>query len=165
MSGDERVRFCGQCHHNVYNLSEMTAKEAEDLLSRHEGKLCVRFYRREDGTVMTSDCPVGLAKVRKALGRGIALAVGLILGSFGAGCRRKQTWPESGGIGPEEAPAGHKTTPLEEMGGKGAPVPPISQHVTIPRPITGLIAPNHRECSPLMGKPVSVPNGSNGVHS
>ena len=46
MIGSERVRFCGQCKLNVYNLSSMTKTEAESLIAQTEGRLCVRFYRR-----------------------------------------------------------------------------------------------------------------------
>ncbi len=67
MKGDERARFCGLCRKNVYNLSEMTRQEAENLLQEKEGKLCVRYYQRSDGTVLTKNCPVGVAVVRRAL--------------------------------------------------------------------------------------------------
>lgn len=59
MPGDDCVRRCSACRLNVYNLSGMTRGEAAELLHRTEGRLCVRFYRRKDGTVLTSDCPVG----------------------------------------------------------------------------------------------------------
>jgi hypothetical protein len=62
MVGDDRVRFCGKCEKNVYNLSSMESAEAEALLREHEGNVCVRLYRRQDGTVLTSDCPVGVRK-------------------------------------------------------------------------------------------------------
>jgi len=64
MIGTERVRFCGQCSLNVYNLSAMTRDEAESLIAANEGRLCVRFYRRRDGSIITQDCPVGLRAVR-----------------------------------------------------------------------------------------------------
>jgi hypothetical protein len=64
MSGDARVRFCGKCEKNVYNLSQMTRSEGEALIQEKEGKLCVRFYRRPDGTMLTSDCPVGVRRQR-----------------------------------------------------------------------------------------------------
>src|SRR6266550_4734700 len=54
--GDARVRFCHHCSLNVYNLSEMTRDAAETLVAEREGRLCVRFYRRADGTVITRDC-------------------------------------------------------------------------------------------------------------
>jgi hypothetical protein len=82
MMGNERVRFCGQCSLNVYNLSSMTRADAEHLIARTEGRLCVRFYRRRDGSIITKDCPVGL----RALGRRVSYiakaVVSLVLGLF-----------------------------------------------------------------------------------
>jgi len=64
MEGNERSRHCKQCKLSVHNLSAMSASEAEALLAGKQGRLCVRFYRRHDGTVLTQDCPAGLAKVK-----------------------------------------------------------------------------------------------------
>ena len=64
MIGNERVRFCSQCSLNVYNLSSMRRSDAESLIARTEGRLCVRFYRRSDGSIITKDCPVGLRAIR-----------------------------------------------------------------------------------------------------
>ena len=65
MYGDGRRRFCGDCKLNVYNFSGMTRDEAEALIMNAEGRLCVRFYKRADGSVITQDCPVGWAKVKQ----------------------------------------------------------------------------------------------------
>lgn len=66
MVGDDRVRFCLQCEKNVYNLSEMSRDAAEALLrERMGGELCVRFYQRADGTVLTQDCPEGVKRKRR----------------------------------------------------------------------------------------------------
>jgi hypothetical protein len=62
MVGDERVRFCGRCEKNVYDLSALTASQAESLLRERGESMCVRFFRRSDGTILTSDCPVGARK-------------------------------------------------------------------------------------------------------
>ncbi len=78
MYGDERKRFCGDCKLNVYNLSGMTHDEAESLIINTEGRLCVRFYRRADGTVITQDCPVGWANMKQRT-RLIASAAASIL--------------------------------------------------------------------------------------
>jgi hypothetical protein len=59
MDGDGRVRFCSLCKLNVYNISEMTQKEAETLLENRSSRTCLRLYRRPDGTLLTKDCPVG----------------------------------------------------------------------------------------------------------
>lgn len=61
MRGDERSRFCPSCVKNVYNLSAMTTSEARSLIAEKEGELCIRFFQREDGTMLTGDCPVGAA--------------------------------------------------------------------------------------------------------
>ncbi len=74
MTGDDRVRFCGHCRLNVFNLSALKRDEAIRLLNEKEGRLCVRFFQREDGTVMTADCPVGLAALRQKFRRWTALA-------------------------------------------------------------------------------------------
>jgi len=42
----------------------MTRQQAEDLILRTEGRLCVRFYRRADGTILTRNCAVGLQAVK-----------------------------------------------------------------------------------------------------
>ena len=84
MFGDERVRFCGQCNLNVYNLSEMTKSDAELLVARTEGRLCVRYYRRTDGSILTRNCPEGLRALKRRLSR-VASAVGTALVSLLAG--------------------------------------------------------------------------------
>ncbi len=73
MVGDTRVRFCLSCEKNVFNLSAMPRAEAEALLQeRSNGELCVRYYQRADGTMMTADCPVGVKRKRR---KKVALAV------------------------------------------------------------------------------------------
>lgn len=65
MTGDDRSRFCPSCAKNVYNLSSMTRDEAELLLQEKDGRLCVRYFVREDGTMLTQDCPVGVAALKE----------------------------------------------------------------------------------------------------
>lgn len=82
MYGNERKRFCGDCKLNVYNISGMTVKEAENLLERSEGRLCVRYFRRADGTILTKDCPVGWAKVKQRATMIATAVFSLIVGLF-----------------------------------------------------------------------------------
>lgn len=72
MHGDDRSRMCGQCQKQVYNFAEMTRAEIADLVLAKEGKLCARFYRRTDGTLLTRDCPVGIRALRQRLWRAAA---------------------------------------------------------------------------------------------
>ncbi len=69
MIGTERKRFCGECKLNVYNLSGMSQEEAENLLMNSEGRLCVRFFKRADGTVLTKDCPVGWQAIKRRVSK------------------------------------------------------------------------------------------------
>jgi hypothetical protein len=88
MTGDDFVRFCGECSKNVYNLSALTAEEAIDLIREHEGNLCGRFFRRADGNVLTGDCPVGVeSRIRRK--RRLAAIGASVLSLFGlGGCTR-----------------------------------------------------------------------------
>jgi hypothetical protein len=84
MIGNEQVRFCGQCSLNVYNLSGMTKREAEHLVAQTEGRLCIRYYRRADGTILTRNCPVGLRALKRRLSRVARASISAVL-SFLAG--------------------------------------------------------------------------------
>src|SRR5688500_10732385 len=64
MIGDDRSRYCGQCKLNVYSFSGMSGSEVEEFLLAAEGRVCVRLFERADGTMITENCPVGLAAVR-----------------------------------------------------------------------------------------------------
>ncbi len=80
MKGNDRVRACGDCKKNVYNISDMTKAEAEAFLRRNGTKECTRFYRRKDGTILTDDCPIGLRKLRDAWRKASKVA-SLIIGT------------------------------------------------------------------------------------
>jgi hypothetical protein len=82
MYGNERKRFCGDCKLNVYNLSGMSRRDAEELLRGSEGRLCVRYYQRADGTILTDDCPVGWAKVKRRARVAATAAFSLIVTLF-----------------------------------------------------------------------------------
>lgn len=77
MPGTDRVRSCAHCALNVYNVSEMTTREARALIRQHEGRLCVRLYRRADGTVLTRDCPEGIPRAATERRRGAVAALAL----------------------------------------------------------------------------------------
>lgn len=78
MEGDDRVRHCGECDKQVFNLASMTRAEATELVRTRTRSLCVQLHRRADGRVMTSDCPVGRRQRRMnwaLAGAGLLLAV------------------------------------------------------------------------------------------
>ncbi|MBI4850199.1 MAG: energy transducer TonB [Acidobacteria bacterium] len=79
MVGNDKVRFCQECKLNVYNLSAMTEYQAEDLIRKTEGRLCVRYFRRADGTILTENCPVGLQALRKKIARTATAVISALL--------------------------------------------------------------------------------------
>ncbi len=90
MTGDDRVRFCGDCKLNVYNLSAMTEDQIVGLVRETEGRLCGRFYRRPDGTILVQDCPKGLRAIvrRRLVGVGCKVAAAVVLlAGLGGGSR------------------------------------------------------------------------------
>ena len=145
MYGDARKRFCVDCKLNVYNLSGMTRNEAETLIMNAQGRLCVRFYRRTDGTVLTQDCPVGWARVKQRT-RVYATAVASLLMALFTGVlfvslfsRQKPTI-----IGNLLIPFA-TPTPKPEMPTMGVMMPPKNTNTNSntpqdPKPVTGNVA-------------------------
>lgn len=76
MDGDDRVRVCGACKHNVYDTSKLTTKEIVDLMAR-DSKACLKIYRRADGTLLTEDCQFGLRTLRRGARRVSKIAASL----------------------------------------------------------------------------------------
>ncbi len=100
MIGDDVSRHCAQCDMEVVNIASMTRAEAEAFLqarfdpdgAERGGRVCARIYRRADGTILTRDCPVGLAAVRRrirmvaarvAAGLGLTMLLGVTVESSG----------------------------------------------------------------------------------
>ncbi len=151
MPGGDRVRSCERCQHRVYNLSEMTAVEAEALLRKTEGRLCVRFYRRNDGTIMTKDCPVGVQAVRQrfisaatAVAASVAFACGANILSKPRSEQPRWVQLAMSVIAPENAEP--QRTPFE------LPMVPTQPVMGTPAPV----APPHRS-EVTMGVMVAAP--------
>ena len=144
MAGDERVRDCSQCKLSVYNISEMSQKAAENLIVQREGRLCIRLYRRPDGTLITDECPVALRRIRNSLKnftRTAAAALSCLI-SFSAA---KASDDEQKSCGNTTVVAG------KEQAGAN----PNSQV------LQGLPAPVHRE----MGKIMVIKKSLSGEHN
>jgi hypothetical protein len=142
MIGTQRVRFCGQCSLNVYNLSSMKKTEAESLIAQTEGRLCVRFYRRTDGSILADNCPVGLRSIRRRVSY-LAKAISAAVLSFlaGLGVSRVSAPVESPLMGSIAVSGSALTTPL--MGDIGPTVGQIG--VDPPGPL-------------IMGELIPLPN-------
>jgi hypothetical protein len=85
MQGDDRARHCERCALSVYNVAGLTRAEAEALIrGANGGRVCLRLLRRRDGTVLTADCPVGLAaRARRRVVAAVAAVVGLLAAGVG----------------------------------------------------------------------------------
>ena len=143
----ERVHFCMGCGKNVYNLSAMSQSEAEGLLRRHEGRLCVRYYQRRDGTVLAGDCKVGAQMVRMALIRRSAVAAGLftLMLSAMAGINRMDMNP----AGTPGSPVSVAPQPI--AGG-------ISIKIEEPGQVWGALKTPEPAPEPVMGKIAIAPS-------
>lgn len=95
MTGDNRARFCSLCNLHVYNIAELTQKQAIALISETEGRICGRIYRRSDGTIITKDCPIGLRAIRRRVtrtaGAVFATLVALTSSAFGQSPSKKDS--------------------------------------------------------------------------
>lgn len=152
MTGDEQARFCGGCKKNVYNLSAMTREAAEALVRAKEGDLCVRFYRRADGTVLTADCSVGVRRRRvqlvAAAGAVTALAAGAVSLAFAQ-------------LGSPGQPVALATpTTAAPVSAPPAQLPPVTEQgqVIQGEPLMGgITAPPQHLARPRMGRPMMRP--------
>ena len=90
MSGDERIRRCHSCKLDIYNISEMTKSEVENLIIKREERICIRLYRRIDGTVLTKDCPVGFRAYQKRVARFAGAVLATVFGLFSASFGQKE---------------------------------------------------------------------------
>ena len=131
MQGDDRTRHCKLCQKNVYNLSALNRDEAENLVRASEGRLCIRFFRRHDGTMLTADCPVGLQGVRARLIRGalgiaatvLAVAGSLLWGRFSIASGSRGTGIEALDYGPLSR-FSDWVNPRPVLGAMALPAPP-----------------------------------------
>jgi Carboxypeptidase regulatory-like domain len=84
MSGDARVRHCGECKLDVFNFSEMSEREIERLVESRQGRLCARYYQRPDGTMLTKNCPTGfrasLLRAARVTSAALAAVISIVPG-------------------------------------------------------------------------------------
>lgn len=146
MIGDERKRFCGSCQLNVYNLSGMTKDEAEQLILNSEGRLCVRFFKRTDGTVLTKDCPVGFAAFKKRVSKFAAAFASLIFGILGglginSFFNNREAVATMGDIAYPVSKPTPKVTPISETEVMGGIAPQIKENPTKDAVVGKIIVP------------------------
>jgi hypothetical protein len=163
MTGDERVRHCGECKKDVYNLSGMTRDQAEALLIQRAGNLCVRYFQRQDGTILLADCTIGAGRSRTRRRVVAAGAAALLAGGAGLAAMHRPretlgsvaykagpdvTMGRMALPDPQVAPPAAAQSPDEDapelpppsMRLPEAPATPPSRQATPPRPKMGKLA-------------------------
>lgn len=98
MSGTDQIRFCSECRKYVYNLSEMTRREAEALLASRGNQMCARLIRDLDGSTLNVDSlpPVRLLGWRPGpVASAVVSAIISITPSAAAMGRARQVSPHS----------------------------------------------------------------------
>ncbi len=140
MYGNNQQRHCGECKMNVYNLSEMSKQEAESLIMNAEGRLCARFYRRADGTVITKDCPVGWKAFKKSMSRFWTAAASIVITA-------------ASGIGISNYLTKKEKEPVI-MGAIAVETP----HTNVKQPLMGKIAPKNIDEPEMIMGDIALPS-------
>ena len=69
MIGNDQVRFCEHCNFEVHNLSLMTRNQAERLIAKSNGRLCVRYHHDDAGRPVTLPMGQKLHHISRRLSR------------------------------------------------------------------------------------------------
>jgi hypothetical protein len=147
MTGDEQVRKCDDCGLNVHNLAAMSEAEIGRLIVNREGRLCIRLYKRRDGTILAQVCPTGVRGYRKRMAR-LATAVfstvlGLVTVSFAQDKKNDSPNPHSVNI--ERKKSDSKASILNGivMDVNGAVIPSIRVSLTLESENKGVFLTNY----------------------
>jgi len=140
MSGDERERHCQLCQLNVFNISEMTRPEAEAFLTERlpKGRVCIKLYQRQDGTIITDNCPRGLRAARDAARRlrhRVAAAASLVFAFIAPLAAQSQDAGDKNKT--DKNKAAEKTTAAKDK----APIKGGTPLLGSPRPLMGAVCP------------------------
>lgn len=91
MKGTDEVRLCGGCDKNVFNISAMSRKRAEEILSAPQLP-CLRIARNTKGRMLYDECPRWLKPLRNSWRKTLGIAVSL-LAFFSVGSETKAEEP------------------------------------------------------------------------
>lgn len=133
MTGEEQARFCEHCQKSVHNLSAMTRPEAERLVTRLGGNLCVRIEARADGSIITREVPTKTGLARRGVFANVSYAAALLL-SCGASLVQSGGKAAAAPVGEHSRPAHRRRhiivdypplpPPPPQFAGEDIPPPP-----------------------------------------
>lgn len=69
MTGNDQVRFCEHCKLDVHDLSLLTRPQAERLVARSKGRLCVRYHHDAKGRPVTLPVSQKLHRIGRRVSR------------------------------------------------------------------------------------------------
>lgn len=81
MFGNDEIRFCSHCTKDVHNLSAMTRKTAAELITRSNGRICVRYEKDPSGKIINMPTKPTQIALRATFAAGI-LATSLAITSL-----------------------------------------------------------------------------------
>jgi hypothetical protein len=119
MTGNERVRHCASCDRDVWDLSAMTAREAELRLLNAPAIPCINFRRDENGRLISRPDPASRPTARVAIGAAAFVATTLLA-------------PGHGTLGGAPAHADATTPPKSDAGKDEKKPPPECVTITLP---------------------------------
>lgn len=150
MEGGAEKRFCTGCQKSVYNLSEMSRKEGEELLTRTDAKVCVFFHPDADGKPLArEDVPADIPLAsrprpsvwRRAWAVALSGLAAVTLTALGGGA---QAAPHKKAAGAPPA----KPNVQQMLGGMVA-------RLALPKGTKGTKVTKPPKSAPLGGKPVA----------
>lgn len=92
MIGNDQVRFCEHCNLTVNNLSQLTRKRALRLVRASKGRVCIRYHRGSDGSLVTKSATQKLHSIARRASR-------IAAGAFSATLSISSVAADNGNVG------------------------------------------------------------------
>jgi len=116
MVGNDQVRFCKHCSLVVHNLSLMTRNQAQRLVARSNGRLCVRYHQDPAGKPLTSPVRQKLHRINRRVSRIAAGAFTATL-SVTSAVAQNSASSQAGNLNPSYATQSNRWDRSSSIGG------------------------------------------------
>jgi hypothetical protein len=113
MKGNDQVRFCEHCDLSVFNLSTMTRHQAERLVTRSNGRLCVQFVADPNGKPLFAEAGQKLYRISRRASR---IAAGAFTAALSVSSAVANTSQNSQSWQLENSPAATRSQPISRLG-------------------------------------------------
>ena len=101
MIGTDQMRFCKHCNLDVHNISLMTRSQAERLMARSNGRLCVRYHSNQKGQPLTLPVSQKLHHISRRVSRIAAGAFTATLSVSSVVAQQTRTFRSENGVSTE----------------------------------------------------------------